>query len=144
MPPVTLALIGINVAIATAGGSSEGAGSIGLGFSIPSNIAQRIATEIIENGEATHGLLGASVTNASSMDDATTAGAYIAEVVNNGAAEQAGLKEGDVVTKLGSARVSDATDLTAQVRALAAGSETTLTYIRDGETFEVDVTLGSL
>ena len=137
-------LIGINVAIATAGGSSEGAGSIGLGFSIPSNIAQRIATEIIENGEATHGLLGASVTNASSMDDATTAGAYIAEVVNNGAAEQAGLKEGDVVTKLGSARVSDATDLTAQVRALAAGSETTLTYIRDGETFEVDVTLGSL
>ena len=137
-------LIGINVAIATAGGSSNSAGSIGLGFAIPSNIAQRVANELIENGEATHGLLGASVTSASSMRDATTSGAYIAEVVDGGAAEEAGLKEGDVVTKLGAARISSSTDLTAQVRALAAGAETTITYIRDGETFEVDVTLGSL
>ncbi len=137
-------LIGINVAIATAGGNSDSAGSIGLGFAIPSNIAKRISTEIIENGEASHGLLGASVTNASAMKDATTAGAYIAEIVKNGAADEAGLKEGDVVTKLGDARISSSIDLTAQVRALAAGSDTTVTYIRGGETFEVDVTLGSL
>lgn len=137
-------LIGINVAIATAGGTSNSAGSIGLGFAIPSNIAQRIANELIENGEASHGLLGASVTSASSMQDATTSGAYIAEIVPDGAADKAGLREGDVVTKLGDARISSSTDLTAQVRALAAGSDTTLTYMRDGQTFEVDVTLGSL
>ncbi len=137
-------LIGINVAIATAGGNSNSAGSIGLGFAIPSNIAQRIANEIIENGEATHGLLGASVTSASSMKDATIAGAYIAEVVEGGAAEGAGLQEGDVVTKFGGARISSSIDLTAQVRALAGGADTTLTYVRDGKAFEIDVTLGSL
>ena len=54
-------LIGINVAIASAGGTGAEAGSIGVGFSIPSNIVQRITDEIIENGSATHGLLGASV-----------------------------------------------------------------------------------
>ena len=64
--------------------------------------------------------------------------------MKNGAADEAGLKEGDVVTKLGDARISSSIDLTAQVRALAAGSDTTVTYIRGGETFEVDVTLGSL
>jgi putative serine protease PepD len=136
-------LIGINVAIATAGGMSE-AGSIGVGFSIPSNIVQRVTDEIIESGAATHGLLGASVRDAAAVADSTFTGAYIAEVVADGAALAAGLEEGDIVTEFNGVPITDATDLTAQVRAAAAGSEASITFVRDGETQTVEVTLGEL
>src|SRR5690606_15373649 len=135
-------LIGINVAIATAGGTSTEAGSIGVGFSIPSDIAKRIADEIIADGVATHGLLGAMVGDAAAREDATIAGAYISEVTGGGAAADSGLRPGDVVTSFNGLPITDATDLTAQVRALAAGSEATIVYVRDGETRSADVTLG--
>ena len=137
-------LVGINVAIATAASSSEEGGSIGLGFAIPSNIAERIATEIIDNGAATHGLLGATVAPASMMEGTTTTGAYIDDIVPDGAAEAAGLESGDVVTTFNGLRVNDAIDLTAQVRAAAAESTATITYVRDGEEHEAEVTLGTL
>jgi putative serine protease PepD len=138
-------LIGINVAIATAGGtSSEGSGSIGVGFSIPSDIVQRITDELIENGEATHGLLGATVRPAASVEGSTITGAYINEVSDGGAAAAAGLTAGDVVTGFNGIPVTDATDLTAQVRGQAAGSEAEVTFVRDGETQTVTVTLGTL
>ncbi|WP_239453342.1 MULTISPECIES: trypsin-like peptidase domain-containing protein [Microbacterium] len=138
-------LIGINVAIATAGGSSsDGSGSIGVGFSIPSTIVQRITDEIIENGEATHGLLGANVQPAASVEGSTITGAYIATAVEGGAAAAAGLQEGDVVTEFNGVPITDATDLTAQVRAAAAGSEAEVTYVRDGKSQTVTVTLGTL
>jgi putative serine protease PepD len=137
-------LIGINVAIATAGGAGGEAGSIGVGFSIPSNIVQRVTDEIIETGAATHGLLGASVRDAAAVEDSTITGAYIAEVVADGAALAAGLQEGDIVTAFNGVPITDATDLTAQVRAAAAGSDATVTFVRDGETRTIDVTLGEL
>jgi putative serine protease PepD len=140
-------LIGINVAIASAGGSSSSgsqSGSIGVGFSIPSDIAKRVADEIIDNGKATHGLLGASVQDAGSIEGSTTTGAYIAEVTSGGAAAAAGLQKGDVVTEFNGVPVSDSVDLTAQVRAAAGGSKATVTYIRDGKTQTADVTLGTL
>ncbi|WP_243224816.1 S1C family serine protease [Microbacterium sp. CIAB417] len=136
-------LIGINVAIATAS-SSEESGSIGVGFAIPSNVAERIADELIENGEATHGLLGASVSDAAGAADADIAGAYIAAVTDGGAAQGADLREGDIVTEFNGAPISSASDLTAQVRAAAAGSTATLTYVRDGKTYEIEVELGEL
>ncbi|QKS18379.1 trypsin-like peptidase domain-containing protein [Curtobacterium sp. Csp2] len=139
-------LIGINVAIASAGSSSssEGqSGSIGVGFSIPSNLVQRVANEIKDNGSATHGLLGATVGDAAEDASAKQMGALIKSVSSGGAAANAGLQKGDVVTKIGSATVSDATDLTAQVRFFAGGAKTTITYIRDGHTRETDVTLGT-
>jgi putative serine protease PepD len=138
-------LIGINVAIASAGGSSSGqSGNIGVGFAIPSSIAQRVADEIIEDGSATHGLLGATVQPASSVEGTDIAGAYIGSVVPDGAAAQAGLQEGDIVTEFDGKPITNSVDLTAQVRALAAGSEATLTYVRDGESHTADVTLGEL
>jgi putative serine protease PepD len=138
-------LIGINVAIANAGGSSTAttAGSIGVGFSIPANLAKRVSEEIIETGSATHGLLGASVTGATSTDSATV-GALISEVSSGGAAQKAGLKAGDVVTNFNGVPITDATDLTAQVRTLAAGATADLTYVRDGESVTVSVTVGEL
>ncbi|WP_250901031.1 S1C family serine protease [Curtobacterium aurantiacum] len=139
-------LIGINVAIASAGSSSSSesaAGSIGVGFSIPSNLVKRVANEIKDNGSATHGLLGASVGDASEDATATQTGALIKSVSSGGAAAKAGLQKGDVVTKIGSATVSDATDLTAQVRYFAGGASTTISYVRDGQTRQADVKLGT-
>ena len=137
-------LIGINVAIASAGSSSGTAGSIGVGFSIPSNIVQRVTDEIIADGAATHGLLGASVVAASSVDDAEISGAYIDKVTSGGAAAEAGLQKGDIVTAFNGVPITDSVDLTAQVRAAAAGSDATVTFVRDGKTQSVDVTLGAL
>lgn len=136
-------LIGINVAIASSG-SSEESGSIGIGFAIPSNIAQRVSEEIIADGAATHGLLGASVQDAASVEGASVSGAAIAEVTPDGAAAGAGLKAGDVVTAFNGAPISSASDLTAQVRAAAGGSDAKVTYIRGGKEYEIEVTLGTL
>ena len=137
-------LVGINVAIASTGSSgSSQSGSIGVGFSIPSSLAKRVSEEIIENGEATHGLLGASVTTATSADS-DVVGSVIAETTADGAAAAAGLKAGDVVTEFNGHPITSSTDLTAQVRALAAGAEAELTYQRGGKATTVTVTLGEL
>jgi putative serine protease PepD len=137
-------LIGINVAIASAGGAAGTAGSIGVGFSIPSDVVERVSSEIIESGAATHGLLGANVMSAAAIEGATITGAYIDEVVAGGAAEAGGLQSGDIVTRFNGVPITDSVDLTAQVRAVAAGSEATITYVRGDETQEATVTLGEL
>lgn len=137
-------LIGINVAIATAGGNGGEAGSIGVGFSIPSNIAQRVSKELIENGAATHGLLGATVQASSAVSGSPVAGAYIKELTPGGPAEKAGLREGDIVTSFNGSVVGDQTDLTAQVRAVEAGGTAELSYVRAGQTHTAKVTLGTL
>lgn len=136
-------LIGINVAIASSG-SSEESGSIGIGFAIPSNIAKRVSEEIIADGAATHGLLGASVQDASSVQGATVSGAYIAKANDGGAAAAGGLQEGDIVTEFNGVPITSASDLTAQVRAAAAGSEAKVTYVRGGKSYDIEVTLGEL
>ncbi len=136
-------LIGINVAIATAGDSSA-SGSIGVGFAIPSNLAERVANELIENGTATHGLLGATVSPAASVEGSTTVGAYIADVTAGGPAATAGLQKGDVITGFNGVPITDANDLTAQVRTVEGGGDASLTYVRDGKSYDVEVTLGTL
>jgi putative serine protease PepD len=137
-------LIGINVAIASSGGT---AGSIGVGFAIPANFASRVANEILETGTATHGLLGASVadvTDDPAQTKAQVVGASIVDVSSGGAAADAGLKVGDIVTGFDGLPITNKTDLTAQVRAHSAGEKTTISYVRDGKAHTVDVTLGSL
>ncbi|MGN8024855.1 trypsin-like peptidase domain-containing protein [Microbacterium sp. 22242] len=140
-------LIGVNVAIASTGSSSSSSaqsGNIGVGFAIPSNIAHRIADEIIAKGKATHGLLGASVRDASQVKGATVVGAEIASVTNGGAAAAAGLQAGDIVTAFDGNPITDASDLTAQVRAVAGGGSAKLTIDRGGKSQDVTVTLGTL
>ena len=137
-------LIGIVVAIATAGGGSGQSGSIGVGFSIPSNFAQRVATELIANGSATHGLLGASVTDSINDAESTVVGALVDSLLPGGAADVAGLRPGDVITVFNGAAIAGSVDLTAQVRVLPAGASATLTYVRSGQAQEVTVTLGEL
>ena len=134
-------LIGINVAIADAGGTSTAnSGNIGLGFSIPSNLAKRVADELIATGTATHGMLGASVKDSTS----NTVGAVIGQVSAGGAGSNSGLQSGDVVVTFNGIPITDAKDLTAQVRALAAGGRADLTYLRNGVSDTVSVTVGQL
>ncbi|MBX9472901.1 S1C family serine protease [Microcella sp.] len=137
-------LIGIVVALATAGGGNGQAGSIGVGFSIPSNFAQRVADELIADGTASHGLLGATVTDSINDAESTVVGALIDSVTPGGAADVVGLRSGDVITVFNGVPIGGSVDLTAQVRVLAGGDSTTLTYVRGGNAQEVTVTLGEL
>ena len=133
-------LVGINVAIATAGNGE--AGSIGVGFAIPSNTANRIATEIIELGYATHGLLGALVRDNTQANSSFSTGAYVERVTEQGAAEIAGIRSGDVVINFQGQRVNSSADLTALVRAEAAGAEVRLEVLRGTNKIGFDLTLG--
>ena len=141
-------VIGINCAIASASDTSDSSGqsgSIGVGFAIPSNIALRIADSIMKTGSATHGLLDAEIEDVTTDGSATSSkvvGAKIVSVVSGGAAANAGLKAGDIVTNFNGIPITDSTDLTAQVRALEAGAHASLTYVRDGRSDKVSVTLG--
>ncbi|MCW4386554.1 trypsin-like peptidase domain-containing protein [Salinibacterium sp. SYSU T00001] len=140
-------VIGINVAIASTGSSSAStAGSIGVGFAIPSNLAQRVASELIADGTASHGLLGATVADVTddTSVESDVVGASIQTVTEGGAAEQAGLQQGDVVVEFNGLPITGKTDLTAQVRVLAGGESAELVYVRDGERNTVTVTLGEL
>ena len=133
-------LVGVNSAIATLGGDSpeSQSGSIGLGFAIPVDQAKRIADELISSGTASHASLGVQVSN-----DVTTHGAKIVEVVKGGAAANAGLPGGVVVTKVNDRVIGSADALVAAVRSRAPGEKVTLTYLdTSGKDQTVQVTLG--
>ncbi len=133
-------LVGINSAIATLGADSGDAqsGSIGLGFAIPVDQAKRIADELISTGKASHASLGVQVTT-----DKGIPGAKVMEVVGNGAAANAGVPKGVVVTKVDDRTINSADALVAAVRSKAPGDKVTLTYQDPaGGSRTVQVTLG--
>ncbi|RCV61017.1 S1C family serine protease [Marinitenerispora sediminis] len=134
-------VIGINTAIATTGAGAGESGSIGLGFAIPINQARPIAEQLIEDGRADYAAIDATITSAGGGDGEPGAG--IVRVSSGGAADDAGLQPGDVVTKIDDRRVSDADVLIAAVRSHQPGDTVTVTYQRDGRTHETDVTLST-
>ncbi|WP_055426739.1 S1C family serine protease [Bifidobacterium aesculapii] len=143
-------VIGINSSIASTSSSSSSstAGSIGIGFAIPSNLVKRVANEIIENGSVKHVALGITITSSTvEADGVTRAGAKITQgsgssaVVSGSPADKAGLKEGDVIVAFNGNAVSSNASLLGFVRASALGDKATLTIVRDGKTMDVDVTL---
>ncbi|WP_449278633.1 trypsin-like peptidase domain-containing protein [Leucobacter sp. GX24907] len=138
-------LIGINVAIASAAGEAA-AGSDGLGFAIPSQLASRIADEIIAGEKPSHGLLGANVADSSQDTDADAnhAGGLLVEVSKGGAAEEAGLRSGDVITSIDGVAAVDGTSVSALVRMHPGGSEVQVEYTRNGTPGETTVKLGTL
>lgn len=137
-------LIGINVAIATATTTSSQAGSIGVGFAIPSNVGKRIADQIIKNGKVSHGLLGAFVSDATNSDAAASfsVGALVEKLTANGPADKAGIKVGDVITECDGQSIDSASKLTAAIRSKSANSKVTLKLTRNGKEITVEATLG--
>jgi putative serine protease PepD len=108
-------IIGINSVIATTG---QQGGSIGVGFAIPVNQARRIAEELEATGTATRAVLGVSL----APDDPRSAtGATVESVAPGGAAEQAGIRPGDVIVRFGDVRVTNAIELQAAVRSSVPG-----------------------
>jgi putative serine protease PepD len=136
-------LIGINVAIASAGSGAQ-AGNIGVGFAIPSNVAQRIASEIMATGTASHALLGAGVADSTGSTDKSgfSVGAEIKELTKGGAAERAGLAVGDIVVKFNGQAITTAGELTAAVRQEPAGADAVIEVIRNKKTLTLNVVLG--
>lgn len=135
-------LIGINVALASAGGSEGTAGSDGLGFAVPSNFAVRVANELIKGDKPSHGLLGVTQTGEGSSTN--EAGGVIGTVTPGSPADKAGLKAGDVITSVNGVRADSFTTVTALVREQPGGSTITIGYNRNGEQHEAEVTLGTL
>ncbi len=134
-------LVGVNSAIATLGADSPDAqsGSIGLGFAIPVDQAKRIADELISSGKASHASLGVQVTN-----DKGSPGAKVVEVVRGGAAANAGVPNGVIVTKVDDRPINSADALVAAVRSRAPGDKISLTFEdpAGGGSRTVQVTLG--
>jgi len=137
-------LIGINVAIATATSTSSQAGSIGVGFAIPSNVGKRVSTQIIKTGKVSHGLLGAFVSDVTNSDAAASfsVGAKVEKLSPNGPAEKAGIKVGDVITECDGESINGASKLTAAIRSKSANSKVTLKLTRNGKEITLQATLG--
>lgn len=134
-------VIGITSSIAS---MTQSSGSIGLGFAIPSNLASRVANEIIETGSATHAFLGVSMGDTSvQVDGVTRAGAVIGEVVAGSGAADAGLRANDVIVSIDGKTVIGAESLTGYVRQYTPGSQVVLGVVRDGTLTEVTATLGT-
>jgi S1-C subfamily serine protease len=133
------AVIGINSAIATLSTGNAGqAGSIGLGFAIPINEAREIAQQLIRTGKVRHATLGVT---ARSVTDGARDGALVESVTPGSAAADAGIKAGDVITRIGDRLVGGSDDLVVQVRAHKVGEKVQLTYVRGGRTVKVTATL---
>ncbi|ATA25626.1 serine endoprotease DegQ [Brenneria goodwinii] len=134
-------LIGINTAILAPGG-----GNIGIGFAIPSNMAQNLAQQLVEFGEVRRGLLGikgsemtSEMAKAFKVD--VQRGAFVSEVLPQSAAAKAGIKAGDVLTSLDGKPISSFAELRAKVGTTAPGKTVKVGLLRDGKQMEVSVVL---
>lgn len=136
-------LIGINTAILGPNG-----GNIGIGFAIPSNMMKNLVTQIIEHGEVKRGVLGVEGRDsnpdvARSMNEKSTTGVFVAKVTPGSGAEKAGVKAGDIITKVNGKTIQTMGELRAKVGTLGVGKEVTLGLTREGNERTVKVTLSA-
>jgi Do/DeqQ family serine protease len=134
-------LVGINTAITSRTGSF-----IGYSFAVPSNIAKKVVEDLMEFGNVQKAILGISggeLNNraAENLDIEYTEGFYIADVIENSGADKAGLKKEDIIIKLDNIKISTYADLQGFLRTKRPDEMVAVTYIRDGESFTVDVKL---
>ncbi|MGP3688304.1 trypsin-like peptidase domain-containing protein [Streptomyces sp. IBSNAI002] len=141
-------VVGINSAIrgADKDDPARQGGSIGLGFAIPINQGKRVAEELIRTGRATHPVIGVTLDMEYAGD-----GARVGDkgedgkpaVVADGPAARAGIKAGDVITKVNGQRVRGGDELIIKIRAHRPGDPLTLTVLRDGRERTLELVLGS-
>lgn len=134
-------VIGVNTAILSPNG-----GSIGIGFSMSSNVVAKVVDQLKQFGETRRGWLGVKIQDispeiAESMGLEKAAGALVADVPD-GPAKQAGIRPGDVITRFAGQEVADAGDLTRRVADAPIGEAVPVIVLRDGKTETLQVTLG--
>jgi serine protease Do len=134
-------VVGVNTAIFSPSG-----GSVGIGFDIPADVAAQVSKQLISTGKVTRGYIGALMQNVT-PDIAESLGlkgkgALVAELTPGGPAAQAGLKPGDLVTKVDGQPIESATDLTRAVGRVHSGDTIRLEIRRDGRTQEVTIRSG--
>ncbi|CDG22929.1 Protease degQ [Xenorhabdus poinarii G6] len=134
-------LIGINTAIIAPNG-----GNVGIGFSIPSNMAKTIAAQLIDHGEVKRGILGikgaemtADIADALKVE--AQQGAFVSEVIPKSAAAKAGIKPGDVLVSFDGRKINSFAELRAKIGTTAPGKEVKIGLLRKGQPLEVSVTL---
>ncbi len=133
-------VVGINTAIVAQGQ--------GIGFAIPINIAKSILTQL-KTGKVIRGWIGIMIQNitpelAKSFNTTVTKGVIVADVVQEGPAQKAGLQRGDIVQTLDGKGVENSGELSRKVAALKPGTQVSLGIIRNGKQMSVQVTLGTL
>jgi serine protease Do len=134
-------LIGINTAILSRSGGSQG-----VGFAIPSDLARNVMESLVQYGHVTRGYLGAMIQDvtpdlASEFNLKNSGGALIGEVVPNGPADQAGFKDGDVVVKFNGEEVTDSRNLRLDVASVKPDTKVPVEIIRNGEQKTLEVTV---
>ncbi|HEX4473624.1 MAG TPA: DegQ family serine endoprotease [Polyangiaceae bacterium] len=137
-------LVGINTAILSRTG-----GSNGIGFAIPSNMAQPIMKALLDHGKVVRGWLGVGIQDvdqdlAKAMNLPTTKGVLISEVMDTGPAAKAGLQSGDVVLKLNGLDVDSTGEFRNAIAAAGAAAIVKLDVLRNGKSFAIDAKLGEL
>jgi serine protease Do len=137
-------LIGINTAILSRTG-----GNNGIGFAIPTNMAEPIMRSLIDHGKVVRGWLGVGIQDvdqdlASAMKLSDVKGVLISEVMDNGPAAKAGLKSGDVVLKLGGVPVDSTGSFRNAVAAAGTNASVKLDLLRDGKPMTLEAKLGEL
>ncbi len=145
-------VVGINASIATAGQTVGGeSGNIGVGFAIPIDEVMPIVDQMAKGETPTHARLGVQVSNVgatpgqlgSQEGESSGDGAQIQEVTTGSTAADAGIDQGDVVTKVDDHLITDADSLVATIRSYRPGDKVTVTYVRGGETKTAELTLDS-
>ena len=139
-------VVGINSSIQTTGSTMAGqeAGSIGLGFAIPIDEVMPLVSQMAKGETPTHARLGITVQSVDSGSGAQVVqGAAVQTVSTGSAAADAGLRNGDVITKVDDHLITSADALVANVRAYRPGDTVTVTYTRGGSDHTVKVTLES-
>ncbi|MBS1674569.1 MAG: trypsin-like peptidase domain-containing protein [Actinobacteria bacterium] len=139
-------MIGVNTAIATVPNAdgTAGGGSVGIGFAVPSNRAMSIANDLIEHGSVQHpdfGIQATPVALSAAAAWGTPAGLYVQSVVPRGAADRAGLRQGDIITRINNDAVARADALNMFALSARTGDTVHITYVRDGEQKTLTVTL---
>ena len=137
-------VVGINTAI-----YSRGGGSIGIGFAIPINLAHEIVPQLKDKGHVTRGWLGVMIQKvtpdiAESLGLKDAKGALVSDVVKEGPADAAGLKQGDVIVEFDGKPVTDSAELPLLVARTGIGKSVRLKIIRDKDTQEYTVMIAEL
>ncbi|MBV9830114.1 MAG: trypsin-like peptidase domain-containing protein [Marmoricola sp.] len=137
------ALVGVNSAIATVPNAEgvSGGGSSGLGFAIPVGLAKPIAEQLLKTGSANHPEIGVAAQTLPASVNAPPAGLVVTAVQPGSPAARAGLRAGDVITELAGRPASSAEQLVLATLGKQPGAKVSLTYVRDGRSTTVELTL---